>query len=59
MSKALSEDIQKAAKSRDHSVNAEIIERLEAAPIAEELARLSNEVAELKAMVRQLLASIG
>jgi len=55
----LSDEIERAAKAHGNSANAEMIERLRSAPVADELARLSGEVAEIKSMIRQLLASVG
>lgn len=55
----LSEEIELAAKAHEVSANAEMVDRLRAAPVADELVRLSSEIAELKAMIRQLLVSIG
>jgi plasmid stability protein len=55
----LSEEIKLTAKAHDRSANAEMVERLRAAPVADEVARLAGEIAELKALVRQLLVSVG
>jgi predicted HicB family RNase H-like nuclease len=54
--RALNEEIQAAADSHGISLNAEIVERLQASFRADELARLSSEIAEMKALIRQLLA---
>lgn len=55
----LNEEIEWAAKLRGISANAEIVDRLRAATVSDELARLSSEIAEVKAMVRQILTSVG
>lgn len=57
--KALADEIQLAAQRHDLSVNTEIINRLRGASAAERYDALTAEVAELKAMIRRVLASIG
>ena len=57
--RALNDEIQAAADSRGVSLNAEIVERLQASFRADELARLSSEIAEMKAVIRQLVAAVG
>jgi predicted HicB family RNase H-like nuclease len=54
--RALNDEIQAAADARGVSLNAEIVSRLQSSFRADELARLSSEVAEMKALIRQLLA---
>jgi hypothetical protein len=55
----LSADVDQEADVRGTSANEIIVERLRSAPLASEIARLSGEIAEIKAMIRQLIASIG
>lgn len=52
---ALHKELQEAALLHGHSMNAEIIARLEAAPIQGRLDELIKSNAELKRMVKQLL----
>jgi predicted HicB family RNase H-like nuclease len=54
--RTLNDELQRAADARGASLNAEIVARLQSSFRADELARLSNEVAEMKALIRQLLA---
>lgn len=55
----LSAEIDQEAEDRGVSSNDVIVERLRSAPLAGEIARLSAEITEIKAMIRQLIASIG
>jgi hypothetical protein len=55
----LSVEVDQEAEARGTSANEVIVDRLRSAPLAGEVARLSGEIAEIKAMIRQLIASIG
>lgn len=53
--RGLYDDIQQSAEARAVSVNSEIVERLEAAAVADQFKKLSAEVAEIKKLVKELL----
>lgn len=54
----LKADLAEAAARAGHSVNAEILARCQATPLYEQLKALSAENAELKIMLREILANI-
>lgn len=56
--KSLSDEIHAAAASRGVSVNAEITDRLRTSTVADQLTRLSLDMAELKALVREVLSVV-
>lgn len=48
-------EIQDAAERQGRTMNAEILARLQAAPITDQLATQARDIAELKRMVKELL----
>ena len=52
---SLLEELRAVAAVHGHSVNAEILARVEAAPIHDQLAAQARDIAELKRMVKELL----
>ncbi|WP_141749391.1 Arc family DNA-binding protein [Duganella phyllosphaerae] len=56
---ALKEDLADAAARAGHSLNAEIIARCQALPLIEQIRLISAENAELRALLRELLATLS
>lgn len=52
-------ELQAAAEENGRTVNAEILERLKAGPITQQLRDLSKDQADVKAMLRELLQIAG
>jgi transposase len=52
-------ELQDAAEKNGRSMNAEIVARLRGIPILEHLDKLSRDVAEIKALDRQILSIVG
>lgn len=57
--RSLHTDLQDAAERNGRSMNAEIIARLSAAGIDEKIEKLGREIAELKAINREILHSVS
>lgn len=55
---ALKDDLAEAAARAGHSLNAEIIARCQAKPILDQMRAISAENAELKVLLRDLLANL-
>lgn len=56
---ALADEIHRAAAHRNVSVNTEMVDRLQCALQTERQDDLATSIAELKAMIRQVLAALS
>lgn len=55
----LADEIQAAADSHGISVNKEITDRLRTSTVSDQLFKLTQEVSELRALIREVLSLVG